>query len=207
MKRQFISVTILSTLLVLTSCGGSGDTTTVQTTTETTATEQSAPAQNITIETSTWAAVDLSTASTMIPVMLNLPNDAKIEKNGNGGVDVRLNEAYLITISNAGMASTVKEVLDDVKALTVSNTSSYKDGKIILEEPNGLIYSMQMNDEANGTKYQAEVHFAYCVEKEGAFYLIQDARPMDNGFLPGSTYTEQNAKTLYESVKATAKAK
>ncbi len=188
-------------VIALASCGGSSETKTAD------AAATAAPAGPvIAIDASGWAATDLSTLSTMIPVSMNLPKDAKMEKNGNGGVDIRLNEAYTITVSNIAVGS-VKEAMDSDKTLNVNNKTSYKDGKVITEEANGYVYQMQMNDEANGTKYEPEAHFFFYLEKDGAVYSISDNRPMDNGFLPGSTYAVDNATKLYESVKATAKLK
>ncbi|HXC06448.1 MAG TPA: hypothetical protein VNZ86_16935, partial [Bacteroidia bacterium] len=111
----------------------------------------------------------------------------------------------LFTVSTLAVSS-LKEAMESDKSLTVNN-KSYKNGKIISEDPNGFVYSVQMNDEANGTKYEPEAHFVYYVEKEGAFYSIQDMRPLDNFGLAGSAYPEDIAKQLYALVKTSAKAK
>ncbi len=190
----FSAVAIIS----LSSCGGSSDVKTEATT------ESAAPAaEKITIDGTGWAPVDLSTIAPMIHVTMNVPTDAKMEKNGNGGVDIMLNKAYTITVS-MNASSSVADAITSDKSLSVTNTTSYMNGKAIVDEPNGFVYSMQMKDEANGNKYEPEAHFAFYLEKDGAIYSIMDARPMDNMFLAGSTYSEENAKKLYDLVKGSA---
>ncbi len=210
MSKYMLTGILAAGMFFLTSCGGSETKTTDSGTAEPASAGKSdakaAPAPEVKIDVAGWVATDLSTASKMIPMMLNLPKDAKIEKNGNGGVDVLLNSAYTITISSQAV-SNIKEAMKGDKDLTINNTTSYKNGKAIVDEPNGFVYSMQMKDEANGTKYEPEAHFFFYIEKDGAIYSVQDARPMSNGFLSGKTYTEDNAKKLYESVKASAKLK
>lgn len=203
MKNYLTSITVAG-LFILTSCGGATETKTENTENATVVETTAAP--TITIDATSWVATDLSTVSLMIPVILNLPKDAKMEKNGNGGVDIKLNEAYTITVSNIAV-SNIKEAIESDKSLTVNNTSSYKNGKVSIEEPNGFVYSMQMIDESNGTKYEPEAHFYSYLEKDGAIYSINDVRPMDNFFLSGNTYTEANAKTIYDVVKSSAKMK
>ena len=92
------------------------------------------------------------------------------------------------------------------KSLGVDAKDKYINTKIVSEEPNGFIYTVQMKDEANGTKYQPETHFAVYVEKDGAFYSITDQRPLDHFDAPGSTYSEALAKQVYAIVKGSAKA-
>ncbi len=205
MKHYLTSISVAA-LFFLSSCGGSTET--KNTTAEsTTSTSETTTAPVINIDPSSWVATDLSAISTMVPVIVNLPKDAKMEKNGNGGVDIKLNDAYTITVSTSLAISTVKEGIESDKSLTIKNTTSYKDGKAIIDEANGFVYSMQMNDEANGTKYEPEAHFYCYLEKDGAIYSINDIRPMDNFFLPGNTYTAENAKKLYDAVKTSAKLK
>lgn len=206
--NHFISSVAVAGLFFITSCGESAKTNSENstTTTEPIATE-TVKAPIITIDGTTWVATDLSSVSNMVPIIVNLPKDVKMEKNGNGGVDIHLNEAYGITVSTAMAVSNIKQALDSDKSLFVNNTTSYKNGKILIDEANGNVYSMQMKDEENGTKYEPENHFTYYLEKDGAVYSIMDVRPMDNFFLPGSTYTEANAKKLYDIVKSSAKIK
>lgn len=204
MKHFSIFLTA-SGLFFLASCGGSS--TTDSGSAENTALVSETPkAPVIVIDGAGWAATDLSAISNFIPIIINLPKDAKMEKNGNGGVDVYLNKAYTITVSTT-TDGTVKEAMESDKSLNVNNTTSYTNGKMIVDEPNGFVYSMQMKDEENGTKYEPEAHFFCYMEKDGAVYSIMDVRPMDNGFLPGSVYTEDNAKKLYDIVKSSAKLK
>jgi hypothetical protein len=150
-----------------------------------------------------WVAKDLNTVAPLIHVTMKVPKDAKLEKNGNGGVDVHVSDFYMLTVS-AIAASNVKETMESDKSLTIKNTS-YINGKVISEEPNGFVYSMQMKDEANGTKYQPEAHFAVYLEKDGAIYSILDQKPMDAFSTPGSAYSEDIAKKVYAIVKGSAK--
>lgn len=160
----------------------------------------------ITIDGTGWIATDLTSISdSSIRMIINLPKNAKMEKNGNGGVDIHLNEAYTINVSY--LFGSVKEAVESDKSLYINN-KSYKNGKMIIDESNGNVYSKQMKDEANGIKYEPEAHFTYYLEsKDGGVYSIMDVRPMNNFFLPGSTYTEDNAKKLYAIIKASAKLK
>src|ERR1700746_960272 len=122
MKKQILSVALFTTIFLV-SCGGSSTSTssTPTTSTETPAAEAPKP---VAIETADWVATDLNPIASLIPVTINLPKDAKKEKNGNGGADIRLNEAYLLTVS-APAVSSAKEALEDVKTLSVKH-SSYK---------------------------------------------------------------------------------
>ena len=108
----------------------------------------------------------------------------------------------MLTVGNLAV-SNVKEAIDWGTSLSVKDTS-FKDGKKLLEEPNGFIYTYQMNDEENGTKYQPESHFYYFVEKDGAVYSVNDSKPMDAFMTPGSAYTEALARQVYGIVKASA---
>ena len=152
-----------------------------------------------------WEVKDLHTVAPLINVSMKVPKGAKLEKNGNGGVDITISPTYMLTVSNMAVSS-VKEGLDSSKSLSVGNTSSYINGKVISEEPNGYVYSMQMKTEENGNTYQPEAHFAFYVEKEGIFYEVSDPRPLDAFMAPGSTWSEDTAKKVYEIVKGSAKA-
>jgi hypothetical protein len=184
------------------ACGVGSNTETNAENSENTSSE---PAPVINIDVTGWEAYDLSTISPLTPVIVNLPIGFRMEKNGNGGVDIMLNEAYTLTVSNLAVFNAA-EAIKYFKDLSV-NSSSYQNGTVVKEEANGIIYTMQMKDEENGTKYRPESHFGVVVEKDGAIYTIQDVRPMDNFFLSGSTYTVDNAQKLYDTIKASAKAK
>ncbi|MDQ3368527.1 MAG: hypothetical protein M3680_24125 [Myxococcota bacterium] len=164
----------------------------------------SAKVPTMTVTAADWVEQDLKTVSPLVNLTMKVPKDAKLEKNGNGGVDVLVNDFYMLTVSNLAV-SNVAEAIQSDKSLTIEN-SSYMNGKVVSEEPNGFIYTYQMKDEANGTKYQPETHFAYYVEKDGAIYSIQDQKPMKAFSTPGSAYTEATAKSVYEIVKSSAKA-
>ncbi|MFI5149936.1 MAG: hypothetical protein ACHQRM_09405 [Bacteroidia bacterium] len=206
MKKIVFSLTLASALFLV-SCGGaSKDAKKEEGSAEAgKVTEVAAPAPKTVINEADWSEVDLSTVSPMVHVSVKLPKGVKMEKNGNGGADIRINESHLFTVSTLAVSS-LKEAMDSDKSLTINN-KSYKNGKVISEDPNGFVYSIQMNDEANGKKYEPEAHFVYYVEKDGAFYSIQDMRPMDNYSLAGSAYPEDIAKQLYALIKGSAKAK
>ena len=102
--------------------------------------------------------------------------------------------------------SNVKEGLDWRKGLTIEH-SGYQDGKVLSEEPNGIITTQTMKTEQNGHKYEPEVHWAYFVEKDGAIWSITDERSMDGFDTPGSAWSEALAKQVYGIVKGSAKAK
>jgi len=77
--------------------------------------------------------------------------------------------------------------------------SSFKDGKKLLEEPNGFVFTDQMKDEANGTKYAPESHFYYFIEKDGAVYSVNDTKPMDAFSTPPQAYTDALARQAMAS--------
>ena len=163
------------------------------------------PAKTITINEADWVEKNLKEVSPMINVKMKVPKDAKLEKNGNGGVDVGINDVYMLTVSQLAV-SNIKEAMEGDKSLSIGHTS-YINGKVLTEEPTGMVYTMQMKDEANGLKYQPEFHFAHYIDKEGAIYSIKDTKPLDAPFdTPGSTYSEALAKQVYGIVKASAKA-
>lgn len=167
--------------------------------------ESAAPAKTITITEADWVEKNLKEVSPMINITMKVPKDAKLEKNGNGGVDVGINDVYMLTVSQLAV-SNIAEAMESDKALSIGH-SSYINGKVLTEEPTGMIYTMQMKDEANGTKYQPEFHFAHYIDKEGAIYSIEDEKPMSAPFsTPGSTYSEALAKQVYGIVKGSAKA-
>jgi hypothetical protein len=207
MKKIYLALPFVISLFLV-SCGGaSKDAKVAETTTDAAKTETPAAtaAPKTMINEADWADTDLSTVSPMVPVHMKTPKDAKMEKNGNGGTDIRINPVYLITVGPNAVSS-AKEAIEDAKHMTINN-KTYKNGKVISEEANGFIYSMQMNDEANGTKYEPEAHFFFVIEKDGAFYTIQDVRPMDNFSLAGSAYSEEVATKLFALVKGSAKVK
>jgi len=159
----------------------------------------------IAIKDADWVAKDLKAVSPMVNLTMRVPKDGKLEKNGNGGVDIRVADPYILTVSTLAVSS-VAEAMKGDKSLGVDAKDKYINTKIVSEEPNGFIYTVQMKDEANGTKYQPETHFAVYVEKDGAFYSITDQRPLDHFDAPGSTYSEALAKQVYAIVKGSAKA-
>lgn len=170
--------------------------------------EKAAPAAKaptLAINEADWVEQDLSTVSPMIGLTMKVPKDAKLEKNGNGGVDIKVADFYMLTVS-ALAVSNVAEGIAWRKALTIEHSGN-QDGKVITEEPTGIITSTQMKTEENGTTYQPEVHFAHFVEKDGAIWAITDERPLDAFSTPGSAWTEALAKQVYGLVKASAKAK
>ncbi len=167
---------------------------------------EAAKAPTIKITEADWVMKDLHAVSPLVNISMKVPKDAKLEKNGNGGVDVTIDENYQLTIGNIAVSS-IDEAKKSDKSLTIENASSYINGKVLSEDPNGFVYTMQMKDEDNGTKYQPEAHFAYYIEKDGAVYSILDAKPLTSSLsIPGSTYSEALAKQVYAIVKGSAKA-
>ena len=158
----------------------------------------------MTVNEADWVVKNLKDTSPMVNISMKVPKDAKLEKNGNGGVDIRVSPFYVITVSNNAV-SNVAEAIKDKKSLSIQK-DSYINGKVLKEEPNGFVFTYQMKDEANGTKYQPEAHWFYVVDKDGAFYTIEDDRPLDNYSVPGSAYTEDIANKVYAIVKGSAKA-
>ncbi len=158
----------------------------------------------MTINESDWVAKDLSTVSNLTPVTVKLPKDAKMEKNGNGGVDIHVSDWYDITVSN-NASSSVADAMKDDKTITVDH-QGHQDGKVVIDEPNGFVYTYTLKTEENGTKYQPESHFVYYVEKDGAIYSFESVRPQSNFFVPGSAYTLDLAKQVYNIIKSSAKA-
>jgi hypothetical protein len=164
-----------------------------------------AKAPTLTINEADWVDKDLSTVAPLAGITMKVPKDATLEQNGNGGVDIKIGGFYMITVS-AIAVSNVAEGIKDQKSLTIED-ASYQNGKVLAEEPNGFVYSMQMKTEDNGTTYQPEAHFAFFVEKDGAVWEIHDERPLDGFDLPGSAWSESLAKQVYGIVKTSAKAK
>ncbi len=150
-----------------------------------------------------WELKDLHSIAPLINVSMKVPKTAKLEKNGNGGVDITISPTYMLTVSSQAV-SNIKEAMDSEKSYTVGN-SSYINGKVLSEEPNGFVYTYQMKTEENGNTYQPEAHFAYYLEKDGAIYAVTDPRSLDAFSAPGSAWTEDNAKKVYAIVKASAK--
>ncbi|MFT3699937.1 MAG: hypothetical protein QM831_42730 [Kofleriaceae bacterium] len=159
----------------------------------------------ITINEADWVVKNLHDTSPMVNVSMKVPKDAKLEKNGNGGVDITIAPAYQLTVS-AIMVSSIDEAKKSDKSLSIES-SSYQNGKTVLDEPNGFIGTEQMKTEANGHTYEPETHFYYYLgTKDGAFFSVNDARPLSNFDAPGSTYSEALAKQVYGIVKGSLKA-
>jgi len=168
------------------------------------AAEAKAKAPSMTINDADWVAKDLHAVAPLINVTMRVPKDAKLEKNGNGGVDVHVNDVYMLTVSALAVSNIAEGIKGD-KSLTVERKDQYINTKVLSEDPNGFVYTMQMKDEENGTKYEPEAHFAFYVEKDGAIYSILDQRPMEAFGAPGSTYSQDTATKVYAIVKGSAK--
>jgi hypothetical protein len=166
-----------------------------------------APAKSAAITTNEadWVVKNLHDTAPLINISMKVPKDAKLEKNGNGGVDVTINENYQLTVYNTAVSS-VDEAKKDAKSLGVESTS-YMNGKILSEDPNGFVFTEQMKTEENGHAYQPEAHFFWVVNKgkDAAFYTIQDARTSAGFSADGGLYSEALAKQVYNIVKSSAK--
>lgn len=150
-----------------------------------------------------WVEKDLGQVSNLTPVTLKVPKDAVLEKNGNGGVDIKMGDYYVVTVSQPAVSST-QEAIDDAKSLSVNNKTYYEKGTIILEEPNGFVYSLKPKDEAN-FKYEPEAHFFYVLATEGgAYFTFRDNEAFGTS-IPGSGYPEENAKKVYDIIKSSAR--
>lgn len=194
---------VFAGIALLASCGAPTPGTETPANVETSS--MATPTPTMAINETDWVEKNLNTVSPMINISMKLPKDAKMEKNGNGGVDIRMSDFYMITVSGLAVGS-IKEAIEGEKSLTVNNASSYINGKVLAEEPNGFEYTMQMKDEENGIKYEPETHFAYYIEKDGAIYSIQDQRPLDNFSVKGSAYNADIANKIYAIIKSSAKA-
>jgi hypothetical protein len=168
------------------------------------AVEPAAPkAAGITINEGDWVVKNLHDTAPLINVSMKVPKSAKLEKNGNGGVDITIADNYQLTVGAIAVSS-IDEAKKSDKSLTVESTS-YINGKVLTDEPSGFIYTEQMKTEENGHTYQPETHFGFYLNKDGAIYSVLDARPMSSFDAPGSTYSEALAKQVYGIVKGSAK--
>ena len=158
----------------------------------------------LTINEADWVAKNLKDVSPMINVTIKAPKDATFEKNGNGGVDIKIAPFYMLTVGNLAV-SNLKEALEWGDSSSIKN-SSFQNGKKLVEDPNGFVFTYQMKDEENGTKYAPESHFYYFVEKDGAVYSVNDTKPMDAFSTPPEAYTEALARQVHGLVKASATA-
>ncbi|MGQ2983261.1 hypothetical protein [Flavobacterium sp.] len=176
--------------------------------TETAATEtEAAPAGKepiYTVNEADWVETDLSGTSTLTPIIVKLPKDAVLEKNGNGGVDVKIAEDYVISVY-AQAVSSMEELIKANKTLTTGRTEQYVDIKTITDEPNGFVFTYTMKPEANGATYNPESHFFFALEgKDKAFFSLSDSGSMT---MSEKVYTEEAAKKVYEIIKSSAKVK
>ncbi len=160
-------------------------------------------APTIKINEADWVVKNLHDISPMINISLKVPKDAKLEKNGNGGVDIQISDLYTLTVSNVAV-SKIEDAKKSDQTIPL-NGVSYQNGKILTDEPNGFVYTEQMKDEANGTKYQPEAHFAVYVEKDGEVFSILDARGNGAVMTPGSTFSPALATQVYGLIKGSAK--
>ena len=200
--KYILCIPIIIGVMMLNACGGSKGKK------EAASETPAAPAEKVptmAINEADWEVTDLNPTSRIIPVSMKIPKGAKLEKNGNGGVDVTISDFYILTVYQVAVSS-IKEAMDDDKKLTVNNTTSYKDGKIIIDDPNGFVYTYQMKDEANGIKYKPQSHFYYYFTSgpNGAVFSVHDDKPMSGPSVPEQAYTLDIAKQVYEIVKGSA---
>lgn len=212
-RTQFTGISIF-TLALATACGGAagpaaGDKAAPKgdkaaDAKDTKDAEPAVEVPKLTINEADWVAKNLKEVSPMINVTIKAPKDATFEKNGNGGVDIKLAPFYMLTVGNLAVGN-MKDALEWGNSSSI-NDSSFKDGKKLVEDPNGFVFTYQMKDEANGTKYAPESHFYYFIEKDGAVYSVNDSKPMDAFSTPPQAYTEALARQVYGLVKASATA-
>lgn len=149
-----------------------------------------------------WVPTDLSKYDPEIKVILSLPKTAKIEKGILSGLDITIDENYSLNVYNAFYES----VTYDKEAL--ANKEIYAIGKILKEEPHGLIFTYQLKQIKGFDPYETETHFIYYIGNPNvAIFKIKDVRPFANFTTPEEFYNEANATQLYDYVKASAKLK
>ena len=207
-STRFTGISIF-TLALATSCGGASAPATGDKKGAPVADAKDAPlavvdVPKLTINEADWVAKNLKDVSPMINVTIKAPKDATFEKNGNGGVDIKLAPFYMLTVGNLAV-SNLKEALEWGDSSSIKD-SSFQGGKKLVEDPNGFIFTYQMKDEANGTKYAPESHFYHFIEKDGAVYSVNDTKPMDAFSTPPQAYTEALARQVHGLVKASATA-
>ncbi len=150
-----------------------------------------------------WVETDLGQVSSLTPVTVKVPKDAVLEKNGNGGVDIKMGDYYVITVGQPAVSSK-EEAIENAKSLSVNSKTYYEDGKIIMEEPNGYVCSFKPKDEAN-FKYEPEAHFFYVIETEGGAHFTFEDNQAFGTSIPGSGYPVENAQKVYEIIKGSAR--
>jgi hypothetical protein len=164
--------------------------------------ETEKPFDAVKINEADWVETDLGKVSPMTPITVKLPKDAVLEKNGNGGVDVKIGDYYVISVY-ASAVSSAADAVSGAKSLTVDDKTYYENGKLLIDEPNGFVYTNKMKDEAN-FKYQPESHFFYVYEAPGqAFFTFEDNKTDFD--TPGSAFPEENARKVYAVIKGSAR--
>src|SRR6188508_1192793 len=97
MKATHFTAISMFTLVLASACGGAA-----------------APAVEVPtlkINEADWVEKNLKDVSPMINVTIKAPKDATFEKNGNGGVDIKLAPFYMLTVGNLAV-SNMKEALE-----------------------------------------------------------------------------------------------
>lgn len=204
MKKTIIMALMLS--MALYSCKDKNAAEGTETAaTETAAAGETAKTPIYVVNEADWVETDLSSTSSLTPLIVKLPKDAVLEKNGNGGVDVKIAEDYVISVY-AQAVSSMEELIKANKDLTVGRTQQYVDIKTVKDEPNGFVFTYTMKPEANGFTYNPESHFFFALETEGkAFFSLSDSGSMTMS--DDKVYTEEAATKVYEIIKSSAKLK
>lgn len=204
MKKMIVLVLMLS--FVLQSCKDKEVAAAADTAgTEETAVAETAKTPVYVVNEADWVETDLSGTSSLTPIIVKLPKGAVLEKNGNGGVDVKIADDYVITVY-AQAVSSMEELIKGNKDLTVGRTQQYVDIKLPKDEPTGFVYTYTMKPEANGFKYNPESHFFHALKTDGgAFFSLSDGNSstMDDN----KVYTEEAALKAYDIIKKSAKIK
>lgn len=169
-----------------------------------TTTQQTSNVKILKVNEADWVDTDLGSTASLVPITVKLPKDAKLEKNGNGGVDITINDYYVITVSQQAVSSK-EELIAGAKSLTVNRTDYYEKSKVLIDEPNGFVFTQKPKDEAT-FKYSPESHFFYCLETEGqAFFSFQDNEAFGSMNLDGNDFPEDVARKVYEIIKQSAR--
>ncbi|MGP8217202.1 MAG: hypothetical protein ACLQQ4_16650 [Bacteroidia bacterium] len=212
MKTVLYFFTIV-TILLLNSCKGpsvkesKSDTGSTKTSAPVPAASTASPAGTapaLTINEADWELKDLSKIAKYINISMKVPKSAKVEQQTEVGIVIRLSPYYTINIASRAESS-IKDAMEFDKA-PIKDTAN-KNRKVLKEESNGMIFTFQIPDESNGTKYEPEVHFTYYVGQPGNLYAISDdfSSADTTNTVNGSYYSEDVANKVYAIIKSSAK--
>lgn len=190
--------------LTLSSCGGAKSPETAAADPAAATTATTAPATTaaaITVNEAEWQLKDLKPVSSIIPISMKLPKSARLEKNGNAGVDATIGDSYTLVVYQTAI-SAIKEGIDGDKQMYVKN-SDMQTTKIELDEPNGFIYTVTYKG-TDGKTFPGGTHFVYYYAAKSSggetFFSVHDEKAM-SGTAADDAFTVELAKQVYALVK------